>query len=337
MASDPSEHDATGRAQRRSGARGPRSAGTPDPARGHVPVMLSEVLEALDLKAGDVVVDCTAGGGGHLQAFAERVGTAGRVIALDRDPRAHEDDAAGGVARRYAPRVTLIQRPFSEVRHALDDAGVDAADALFADLGVSSFQLDEGARGFSFQSDAPLDMRMDTTRGETARELIERLDEEELADVIFTLGDERKSRRIARAIKRARPTTTSSLADVVAAASGSGGARGRGGGRPRRGGGGRVHPATRTFQALRIAVNHELDELDALLASLPSVVRAGGRAAILSFHSLEDRRVKLCFKGEGVSPLTKKPLVPSDDEIRRNPRSRSAKLRAALVVTGRSA
>ena len=291
----------------------------------HTPVMVAEVLRALDVKEGHVVVDCTAGGGGHLARFAESVGAAGKVVALDRDPRAHQDDAAGGVAKRFAPRVVLVQRPFSEVRAALDDAGVARCDALFADLGVSSFQLDDFARGFSFRAtgadDAALDMRMDPTRGETAHELIERLDEEELANVIFELGDERKSRRIARAIKRVRPTTTAALASTVAGAMGARGYQ-------------KIHPATRTFQALRIAVNTELDELDALLLSLTDVVRGGGRCAILSFHSLEDRRVKVCFRGEGFSPLSRdmrKPLVPSDEETQRNPRSRSAKLRVAVV------
>ena len=282
--------------------------------------MLEETLRALDVHAGEIVVDCTAGGGGHLRAFAEAVGENGRVLALDRDPRAHEDDAAGGVARRYAPRVTLAQRPFSEARRALDDAGVARADALFADLGVSSFQLDDGARGFSFRdADAALDMRMDPTTGETAHELIARSSETELADVIFHYGDERASRRIARVLKRGpAPTTTGALAAAVTRAVG--------------GRHGRIHPATRTFQALRIAVNRELEELDLLLASLPELVRDGGRVAVLSFHSLEDGRVKRCFKGEGYAPLFKRPLEPGVEETRKNPRARSAKLRAAVVV-----
>ncbi len=291
----------------------------PTATRGHIPVMLTEVLEALAVQPGDVVVDSTAGGGGHLEELAKLVGPSGRVIALDRDARAQADDAAGGVVRRYADRAVLVQRPFSEVRAALDDLGVERADALFADLGVSSFQLDDGARGFSFRADAALDMRMDTSTGETARELIERLDEEELANVIFEFGDERHSRRIARALKRKVPTTTTALADMVAGA-----VRGSGAWQ-------RIHPATRTFQALRIAVNGELAQLDALLASLPSVIAPGGRAVILSFHSLEDRRVKVRFKQEGCSPLSKKPIEPTDDEIAANPRARSAKLRSAVI------
>jgi 16S rRNA (cytosine1402-N4)-methyltransferase len=294
-----------------------------DDARGHVPVMLDEVLDVLALAPGHVVVDCTAGGGGHLGAFAERVGPTGRVIGLDRDPRAHLDDAAGGVARRYADRVQLVQRPFSEVREALVDARVDGpVDALFADLGVSSFQLDEGARGFSFRADAPLDMRMDPTQGESARALIERLDEEELANVIYELGEERHSRRVARALKRAPvPTTTTEAASRIAGAVGaaSGGAWQR------------IHPATRTFQALRIAVNGELTQLDTLLDALPQVVRKEGRVAFLTFHSLEDRRVKQCFKSDAFAPITKKPHTATDDELEHNPRARSAKLRAAIV------
>jgi 16S rRNA (cytosine1402-N4)-methyltransferase len=214
--------------------------------------------------------------------------------------------------------VTLIRRPFSEVREALDEVGVPSCDALFADLGVSSFQLDEAERGFSFRSDAPLDMRMDPTRGETARELIERSGEKELADLIYELGEERHSRRIARLLKRGpAPSTTAELAATVARAVGG----------PWK----RIHPATRTFQALRIAVNGELDELDRLLAALTSVVKPGGRAAILSFHSLEDGRVKRCFRSEGFSAVTRKPLEPTDDEVQQNPRARSAKLRAAVV------
>lgn len=296
-------------------------------ASGHVPVMRAEVLSLVDAQAGQVVIDCTAGAGGHLAAFAEAVGPQGRVIAFDRDPRAHEDDAAGGVARRFADRVTLVQAPFSSVRAVLDRLGIAQVDALFADLGVSSLQLDEAARGFSFRADAPLDMRMDTNGGETAAELIRRLDERELADVIFLYGEERKSRRIARVLKRDQPTTTTELADAVIRAVGDPRMARRGGG---------IHPATRTFQALRIATNRELEELDQLLEALPTVVRPGGRAVVLSFHSLEDRKVKHRFRSEGFSALTKKPAVPSDEETAANPRARSAKLRGALLVSATS-
>ena len=301
----------------------PRNDDSDSDVRGHVPVMLGEVLDVLALAPGHVVVDCTAGGGGHLAAFAERVGPTGRVIGLDRDPRAHAADAAGGVARRYADRVKLVMRPFSEVKEALRDVDVSApVDALFADLGVSSFQLDEGARGFSFRTDAPLDMRMDPTQGESARDLIERLDEDELANVIYELGEERHSRRVARSLKRAPvPTTTTEAASRIAGAVGSasGGAWQR------------IHPATRTFQALRIAVNGELTQLDALLGALVDVVRPQGRVAFLTFHSLEDRRVKQCFKSDAFAAITKKPHTATDDELEGNPRARSAKLRAAIV------
>lgn len=292
-------------------------------ASGHVPVMRAEVLALVDARPGQIVVDCTAGAGGHLEGFAEGVGAHGRVVALDRDPRAHQEDAAGGVARRFADRITLVQAPFSAVRVVLDEIGVERVDALFADLGVSSLQLDEAERGFSFRTDAPLDMRMDTTTGETAAELIRRLDERELADVIYLYGEEHKSRRIARVVKREQPTTTAGLAEAVIRAVGDPRMARRGGG---------IHPATRTFQALRIATNRELEELDALLDALPAVVRPGGRAVVLSFHSLEDRKVKHRFKSEGYTALTKRPEVPSDDEVAANPRARSAKLRAALIT-----
>jgi 16S rRNA (cytosine1402-N4)-methyltransferase len=286
------------------------------PTRGHLPVMPDEVLALLSVRPGMTVVDCTAGGGGHLARLALAVGPTGRVLATDRDPRAHRDDAAGGVAKQFPAIVTLFHRPFSEIEGVLADAKVARVDAVFADLGVSSFQLDEGARGFSFRADAPLDMRMDTSKGETAAELIARVDEEELANLIFAFGEERKSRRVARVLKRVLPTTTGEAARLVAGAVAEGHSR--------------IHPATRTFQALRIAVNGELDQLDALLASLPNVLHEGGTAAILSFHSLEDRRVKNAFKQPGYRLLTKRPTTASEDECARNPRSRSAKLRAAV-------
>ncbi len=297
----------------------------------HVPVLARETTELLAARPGAVAVDVTAGGGGHLQLLAEAVGPAGRVIALDRDPRAHEDSAAGGVAKRYADRVTLVRAAFSELEAVLRDQGVRAVDALLADIGVSSMQLDEKTRGFSFREEGPLDMRMDPDSGESAFELLARLDENEIADVLYQLGDEHRSRRIARAIKRSwpLPDSTLALADVIAHA--LGGKRGR------------IHPATKSFQALRIAVNHELDELDALLAAVPGVLAPGGRVCVISFHSLEDRRVKRAFQSlsraqpDGSPPplrvLTKRPLVATDDEIARNPRSRSAKLRAAEKTT----
>jgi 16S rRNA (cytosine1402-N4)-methyltransferase len=287
---------------------------------GHVPVMPDETLRECAVAPGMVVLDCTAGGGGHLARFADAVGAGGRVVAVDRDARAFADDAAGGVARRYE-HVTLLRHAFSDARVALDEAGVDRVDVVFADLGVSSFQLDERERGFSFRADAPLDMRMDTSRGETAAELIAETSESDLADLIYRYGEERGSRRVARSIKAARPQTTQALVDAVVRALG-----------PQRG---RIHPATKTFQALRIAVNGELLQLEALIAALPSLLKDGGRAGFLTFHSLEDRLVKNAFRarrddGHRFRPTTKKPLVAGDDEQRDNPRSRSAKLRVAV-------
>jgi len=290
--------------------------------RGHVPVMPEACLRELAVQPGQIVCDCTAGGGGHLERFAIAVGDGGRVIALDRDDRAFRDDAAGGVAKRF-PQVTLLRHPFSELPLALATQGLTKVDAVFADLGVSSFQLDEGERGFSFQQDAPLDMRMDRSRGETAAELIARLEDDELADVIYLYGEERQSRRIARSLKRHAPQTTAQLKDAVVAATG-----------PARG---RIHPATKTFQALRIAVNGELDELKALLAALPEVLKQGGRAGFLTFHSLEDRLVKHAFKAAGFHPTTKKPVVADEAETDENPRSRSAKLRVAIFDPTRPA
>jgi len=283
-----------------------------DDATGHVAVMPGESVRGLAIGAADVVVDCTAGGGGHLRLFAAQ---AARVIGLDRDLRAFADDAAGGIARTLA-NVTLVHAPFSDIEKALHDLKLDPVDVVFADLGVSSFQLNEGDRGFSFRQDAPLDMRMDTRAGETAAELIARLPEGELANILFRYGDESRSRKIARYIKDRAPTTTLGLASAVLSA--VSGQRGK------------VHPATRTFQALRIAVNNELQELEQLLAALPRVLRVGGRAGFLTFHSLEDRLVKLAFRETAFRPLTKKPQTPSDDEVRSNPRSRSAKLRVAV-------
>jgi 16S rRNA (cytosine1402-N4)-methyltransferase len=278
-----------------------------------------EVLRECAVRPGTVVLDCTAGGGGHLALFADAVGPSGRVVALDRDDRAFADDAAGGVARGR-DNVLLLRRAFSQARAALDELALDRVDVVFADLGVSSFQLDEGERGFSFRADAPLDMRMDTSEGPTAAELIATMSESDLADVIYRYGEERGSRRVARAIKQARPATTQQLVDAVTRALGA--QRGR------------IHPATRTFQALRIAVNAELVELEALLAALPSLVRPGGRAGFLTFHSLEDRRVKQTFRARDDTgrflPTTKKPLVAGDEEQHANPRARSAKLRVAV-------
>jgi 16S rRNA (cytosine1402-N4)-methyltransferase len=286
----------------------------------HRTVMRDEVLRALAPRAGGRYLDLTLGGGGHAEAILEASAPDGTLIGVDRDP------AARGAARarlaRFGARVSVIEGRMSEARSVLDALGVDAVDGLVADLGVSSPQLDEPSRGMSFRAEGPLDMRMDPTRGITAKELLASLDERALADLLYELGEERASRPIARSILRARDEgkleSTTDLAKAVYRVLGP----------PRRGGG--LDPATRTFQALRIAVNDELDELDALLAALPSLLRVGGVAAIIAFHSLEDRRVKWALRGDArLEPLYKKPVEASELEQRENPRSRSAKLRAA--------
>jgi 16S rRNA (cytosine1402-N4)-methyltransferase len=283
----------------------------------HATVMRDEVVRALSPRPGGVYVDATLGGAGHVVALLEAEPKA-RVVGLDRDRVAIE-----AAAERLAPvadRVTLLRAPFSLVREELSGLGIARVDGLYADLGVSSPQLDDPARGMSFRREGPIDMRMDPESGETALELIERLTDEELADVIYQYGEERRSRRIARSIKKAvaagELVTTLDLRRAIVRAVG-----------PARLGG--VDPATRTFQALRIAVNQELSELERLLEALPEVVAPDGVAVVMSFHSLEDRLVKRAFADPRWAPLTKKPLVPSDEECSKNPRARSAKLRAA--------
>ncbi|MEW5849032.1 MAG: 16S rRNA (cytosine(1402)-N(4))-methyltransferase RsmH [Myxococcota bacterium] len=302
----------------------------------HVPVMLQEAMQWLALPPGGCVVDCTLGRGGHSRELATRLGAGGLLLALDRDPQAHTAEALAWT-REVACRVVTVQRPFSEVESVLREHGVASVHGLLADLGVSSPQLDDPARGFSFQAEGPLDMRMDPTSGDPAWVLVARLSERELADVIYELGEERHSRRVARALKEAAPRTTRQAAEVISRVV------------PRSKDG--LHPATRTFQALRLAVNHEMDELDALLAAVPRVLGVGGRAVLISFHSLEDRKVKHAFQQEEkgcicpprqpactcgrwprLEVLTRKPITPSDEEIARNPRARSAKLRAATRV-----
>ncbi len=287
------------------------------PAFVHETVMRAEVVRALDPDQGGLFVDATVGGGGHSEGVLEANETT-RVIALDRD------DTALAAARvrlaRFGDRVTFIKTPFGAVASAL--ASMGPVDGLCADLGVSSPQLDDAARGMSFRREGPIDMRMDPTEGETALELVQRLSDDELADVIFHYGDEKRSRRIARSVKRAladnQLVTTLDLRRAIVRAVG-----------PVRVGG--VDPATRTFQALRIAVNGELEQLEELLLALPNVLRPGGRAAILSFHSLEDRLVKRAFHDRALfRPITKKPQVATEEEAGHNPRARSAKLRASI-------
>jgi 16S rRNA (cytosine1402-N4)-methyltransferase len=283
----------------------------------HATVMRDEVVRALAPRPGGVYVDATFGGGVHSVALLEAEPKA-RIVAFDRDQVAIA--AAREVLAPVADRVTLVHSAFSNIREHLDRLGVKAVDGLIADLGVSSPQLDDPERGMSFRREGPIDMRMDREGGETALELLERLSDDELANVIYEYGDERRSRRIARSIKKALGAgelrTTLDLRRAIVRAVG-----------PARVGG--IDPATRSFQALRIAVNGELDELAALLAALPQTIAPGGMAAILSFQSLEDRLVKRAFALDPWLPLTKKPLTPTDEECGVNPRARSAKLRAA--------
>ena len=284
----------------------------------HVTVMLQEAVDFLSPRPGGTYVDVTAGGGGHSEAILDSSGPSGFLLAMDRDLKA----VAATRARlaRFGERAKVVHAPFGELISVLQAEGLGRVDGVIADLGVSSPQVDDPERGFSFRSAGPLDMRMDPTRGETAAELVARLDVTELADVIYEYGEERKSRRIARSIKMAvadgRLETTSDLRAAVVRAVG-----------PKRG---RIDPSTRTFQALRIAVNRELDELDVLLDTIPTVLKPEGTTSIISFHSLEDRKVKWAFRGDSrLTPLTKKPVTASETEASANSRSRSAKLRAA--------
>lgn len=289
----------------------------------HATVMRDELVAAVlsGDRQGGIIVDATLGGAGHAEAILENDPEV-RLIGIDRDADAR--NAARARLERFGDRVTIVSAAFSELAAVLSKLGIDRVRAVCADLGVSSPQLDRADRGMSFRHDGPLDMRMDREHGETALELIERLEDDELADVIFKFGDERRSRRIARSIKKAAAEgdlrTTLDLRRAVVRAVG-----------PVRVGG--LDPATRTFQALRIAVNGELAELDALLMALPSVLEDGGIASIISFHSLEDRAVKQTFvRNDAWSPLHKKPLTPSDEECVLNSRARSAKLRSARYV-----
>jgi 16S rRNA (cytosine1402-N4)-methyltransferase len=289
----------------------------------HVPVLLEEVLDFLNVRPGGVIADATLGLGGHSAAIARKLGSKGRLICFDRDPEALDlaktrlDEVRAELGGEM-PELRFEPTAFSEAANVIDPYSLDG---LLADFGVSSLQLDEAHRGFSFRSEGPLDMRMDTRRGMTAEQVVNQLGEKELADLIYEFGEERRSRRIARAIVRARPiSTTAQLADVVSAAA-----------PPMKGE--KIHPATRTFQALRIRVNDELGEIRTLLESAPSLLRTGGRLVLISFHSLEDRLVKDALRDggrEGVFEiLTKKPVTASEEEQQRNPRARSAKLRAA--------
>ena len=285
----------------------------------HVPVMLAECLEYLAIRPGGVYVDATCGLGGHTGAIARLLQT-GFVVACDRDAESLE--LARANTADCADRIRFRHSPFSALRETLTSAGVGKADGLLADLGVSRYQLTEAGRGFSLMADGELDMRMDRSQGETAADIVNFTAEKALADLIYELGEERRSRRISRAIVRARPiTSTRHLAKVIEQAA------------PRTG---RLHPATQTFMALRIAVNREREELAALLSLLPELVGSGGRVVILTFMSIEDREVKVAFRElqrQGAAKvLTKHVVAPAPEEVAENPPSRSAKLRALEMI-----
>lgn len=289
----------------------------------HVSVMHREVMEFLNPSAGGCFLDCTLGLAGHSVTIAERIGSRGHLIGLDRDEKslqlAHERLAG------FKGRLDLVQSDFRDFDAVLKNLGVKELDGMLLDLGISSFQLDDPNRGFSFRAEGPLDMRMDQNSFMSAYELVNTLTEVELAKIIFNFGEERYSRRIARMMVQYRATkpleTTQELEEIIFKAV------------PASYRHQRIHPATRTFQAIRIAVNRELESLKIVLDKCPDYLKVGGRIAVISFHSLEDRIVKEKFrnlsKEERFSLLFKKPLSPGDDETQTNPRSRSAKLRVA--------
>jgi 16S rRNA (cytosine1402-N4)-methyltransferase len=294
----------------------------------HAPVLFEEAMELLRVRPGSTVVDCTLGLGGHASGIARLLGAKGHLIGFDRDPEAlalgkEKLDQVSEELGSEAPQVTLIGEAFSSAPMHLKAGSVDG---LLADFGVSSLQLDEARRGFSFMADGPLDMRMDARSGPTAEQVVNEANERELADLVYEYGEERRSRRIARAIVRGRPvTTTGQLARIVASAA-----------PPMKQG--HIHPATRTFQALRIYVNRELDEIKALMEAAPRLLKPSGRLVVISFHSLEDRIAKDSFR-EGARQgiwevLTRKPVTAGEEEVDRNPRSRSAKLRAGERKAG---
>jgi 16S rRNA (cytosine1402-N4)-methyltransferase len=289
----------------------------------HVSVLSDETLALLAPHPGQVFVDATIGAGGHARLLAEKLGPTGRLVGLDRDASM----LALASRRLEGLPVALVHAGFDELPDVLAQIGIKTVDGLLADLGVCSDQLDAAERGFSFSQPAPLDMRLDPTTGETAAALLRRLSERDLADLFWRYGEERFSRRIARRIVETRRRwpleTTDQLAELVRGCT----PRLRRSGRKRP----PIDPATRVFQALRIAVNDELGALDRLLAALPKSLAPGGRAAIISFHSLEDRRVKQAFRDRTRwQELTRKPITAGEEEIARNPRARSAKLRAAV-------
>ncbi len=285
----------------------------------HTPVLASEILEGLSVRRGGVYLDATLGGGGHAKAILEASAPSGKLVAFDRDR------AAIGLAENelaeLSDRLYLVWGSFADLGAHLDSLGISRVDGILADLGLSSLQLDDSERGFAFSFEGPLDMRFDQSQGPTAAELVNRLDEEELAEILRDFGEERRARTIARRIVSRRPIrTTSELRRAIVSVLG-----------PRRG---KVDPATRSFQALRVAVNHELRALETFLVRAPARLAPGGRLVVVSYHSLEDRAVKWAFRDlvkdsddDIFRIVTKKPIVPGPSEVRANRRARSAKLR----------
>ena len=284
---------------------------------GHIPVLLTEVADGLNLRNGAIIVDCTFGGGGHSTAIAQAIGTQGRIIALDQDPAVRE--YAAPVLNTY-PYIELVQKNFSELTEVLKERGISAVDGMVFDLGISSFQIDEPERGFSWQQDCPLDMRMNTNKALTAADIVNQSRESDLADTIYRYGEERYSRRIAKNIcltrQKDRITTSGQLKTIILrSVTGSYAAKNA--------------SISRVFQALRIAVNDELGILENSLRGAVALLKPGGRLAVISFHSLEDRIVKNTFRAlkSCLTSLTKKPLTAGAAELKNNPRARSAKLR----------
>jgi 16S rRNA (cytosine1402-N4)-methyltransferase len=280
--------------------------------------MVTEAMEALNVRLGGSYVDCTLGAGGHARAILERVGASGRVLGIDADLAAL--DLAAGALGGFGPAAVLVQANFSELSRVCAEHGFSANDGILFDLGISSMQIETAARGFSFQREAPLDMRFDTTTGPSAADIVNTYSEREIARILWEYGEERRSRQIAHRIVERRPIlSTLRLADIVLQVLGS-----------RRG---KIHPATRTFMALRIAVNRELDSLKLALEQAVVLLRTGGRLVVISYHSLEDRIVKQFMRAEAaehaLSLITRKVIRPISEELRSNPRSRSARLRVA--------
>jgi 16S rRNA (cytosine1402-N4)-methyltransferase len=292
----------------------------------HLPVLLREVIENLELETGDVILDGTLGGGGHSLEILRRIVPGGRLIGVDRDPEAIE--RAQKALESYAGKVELINDDFRAVDLILEKVGEKKIDGALFDLGISSFQIDESGRGFSFLRDGPLDMRFDAGRGLSARDVVNGFGEEEIADIIRDYGEERHAKLVARAIcaerRRKRIDTTGDLVDIIRGAVG------------RKYAGQRIHPAARTFQALRIFVNDELGSVEEGIRKTIRYLRPGARICVISFHSLEDRIVKNIYremaKSGVLAVINKKPIRPGRDEVRENPRSRSAKLRVAEGV-----